>query len=321
MFRLTIIKAFILLLIVIALYLYVTTRRERERARLTIASPLPKSLTATFYSLTQSHNYWKARTQLYDKNIKKPNISAHAALVYDLSSDNLLFEKDAARRLPIASLTKIMTAIVALENFPIDRQISITGKAAAVGEDSMGLSAGEKLSLKELLYGLFLHSGNDAAEAIAQESTFGRDNFVYLMNKKAESLGLSNTHFTNPTGLEGDGKQYSTAADILVMTRYGLQNADFREIAATEQHDISYTKGHKAYELYNETNLLTTYPGVKGVKTGYTDEAGMCLVTYLEYEGHKLIAVLLNSKNRRDEMKQLLDYSLRTLGVTPPVHS
>lgn len=203
----------------------------------------------------------------------------------------------------------------------INQEITVSKSAAEIGESSMGLSEGEKLPLKELLYGLVLNSGNDAAEAIAQASEFGREGYVYIMNKKAEDLGLTNTRFTNTSGLQGDGEQYSTAAELLIITRYALQNKDFAEIAATYQHDIPQTPKNKAFTLFNETNLLTTYPGVKGVKTGFTDEAGMCLVTYLDYEGHKIIAVLLNSQNRREEMKQLLDYSLNSVGISPPVYA
>jgi D-alanyl-D-alanine carboxypeptidase len=140
------------------------------------------------------------------------------------------------------------------------------------------------------------------------------------MNRKAEYLGLTDTHFTNPSGLEGDGKQYSTAVDLLVMTRYALQKKEFSDVAATYEYDIAATDKHKEYHLYNETNLLTTYPGVKGVKTGYTYEAGLCLVSYLDYEGHQIIAIVLNAQNRRQEMKDLLDYSLKVLGVKPPLH-
>ena len=141
------------------------------------------------------------------------------------------------------------------------------------------------------------------------------------MNKKAQALGLSNTQFSNPSGLQGDGVQYTTAQDLLVITKYALENFPlFREVAASPEHTLPATSGHPEYYLLNETNLLTTYPGVKGVKTGFTPEAGMCLVTYLEYEDHKIIGVLLNSENRRQEMKDLLDYSLHSLGVEPPPH-
>jgi D-alanyl-D-alanine carboxypeptidase len=142
------------------------------------------------------------------------------------------------------------------------------------------------------------------------------------MNDKAKALGLTDTHFDNPTGLQGDGQQYTTAYDLLVITRYALENFPlFAKIVSTANYDLQETSSHKAYSLYNETNLLTTYPGVAGVKTGYTPEAGLCLVTYLDYGGHKIIGVLLNSENRRGEMKDLLDHALEVLGIEPPHYS
>lgn len=287
-----------------------------------IVSPLPDFLTKNFYKVLGSGTYWKPSVDtVIDVGISKPNLTAKGAIAYDLGSDKLLYEKNMKERMPVASLTKIMTAIVALENIDIEKEINISKSAASVGENSMGLAEGEILTLEDLLYGLILSSGNDASEAIAQASPFGRENFVYFMNKKAEELGLSDTHFTNPSGLEGEGSQYSTAYDLLVMAKYALENRTFAQIASTVIHEIPYTQNHKFFYLFNETNLLTSYPGVRGVKTGYTYEAGLCLVTYLEHEGHRIIAILLNSESRREEMKELLDYSLRTLGVKPPPHN
>jgi D-alanyl-D-alanine carboxypeptidase len=141
------------------------------------------------------------------------------------------------------------------------------------------------------------------------------------MNDKVKSLGLSDTHFTNPTGLEGDGKQFTTAYDLVVIAQYALSNFPlFDQVVSTFDYNIPYTQQHKAFYLENETNLLTSYPGVKGVKTGYTPEAGLCLVTYLDYGGHQIIAVILGSDDRRGEMIELLDYSLKSLGITPPTH-
>ncbi len=286
------------------------------------ASPLPELLNKTFPAvLGVTNQYWQPVNYIIENNkLKSPVLTAGSALSYDLTSDRFLYEKNIKKRLPIASLTKIMTALVALENYDINHEFSVTKNAANIGEDSMGLSQGEKLSLEDLLYGLILNSGNDSAETIAQGSNFGRSNFVYLMNQEAEQLGLSDTRFTNPTGLQGDGDQYSTVYDLLIMTRYALQNSDFAQAASTYEHDIPKTSQHKAYTLYNETNLLTSYPGVRGVKTGFTDEAGLCLVTYLNYDGHRIISILLNAENRRQEMKNLLDYSLKSLGVKPPAH-
>lgn len=281
--------------------------------------PLPQKLTQFFSQKALANNFWQPRMEI-SHHITQPQLTARSAISYDTTNDTLLYAKDIDERLPIASLTKIMTAIVALESMDLFDKITVTKEAASIGEDSMGLKEGETLTLEELLYGLILKSGNDAAEAIASGSKFGRADFLHLMNKKAEDLGLTNTRFTNPTGLQGDGTQYSTAKELLVLTRYALQKPAFAKIAATYEYDIDQTSTHSSYVLYNETNLLTTYPGVKGVKTGFTDEAGMCLVTYLDYKGHSIIAVLLNSSNRRLEMKDLLDYSLKSVGVTPPAH-
>lgn len=245
--------------------------------------------------------------------------TAQSVLMYDITTEKALFEKNPLERLPMASLTKIMTAIVSLEN-PRKDGAYVVKREDLVGEDSMGVTPGETLTLEELLYGLMLPSGNDASEVLARNSPFGRAGFVQAMNDKARALGLKNTVFSNPSGLQGDGEQHTTTYDLLVITRYALENFPlFAKVVATPNYFISGTKTHKAYDLANETNLLTTYEGVKGVKTGYTPEAGLCLVTYLDYKGHKIIGVILNSRNRRAEMRELLDYSLNSLQITPPV--
>ncbi len=286
-----------------------------------IQSPLPEILTKTFPNVFGSAQIQELNLgKVKESSIEKPEITARSALSYDLTSGKLLYERNVKTKIPMASLTKIMTAIITLENYNLDQEIEILRADVEVGENSMGASTGETLKVEDLMYGLMLHSGNDAAEALARASPFGRENFIYLMNKKAEDLGLSDTHFTNPTGLEGDGKQYSTAYDLLVMTKYALENPTFTKVVSTVEYEIPYTSAHKYIYLFNETNLLTSYPGVRGVKTGYTFEAGLCLVTYLQYEGHKIVAVLLNSQSRREEMKELLDYSLKTIGVKPPPH-
>lgn len=283
-----------------------------------IVAPLPSYLVNSLYKEAQASNIWLPGSKKLTITTKPLALTAKGAISYDLTTDTLIYAKNENTKLPIASLTKIMTAIIALENMNLKDNLTVTKSAASIGEDSMGLSEGEKIAVEDLLYGLMLNSGNDAAETLAQGSKFTKSNFVYLMNKKAEDLGLADTHYTNPSGLQGDGQQYSTAKDLLVITRYALNNPKFAEIVSTYEHDMPQETTHKAYILYNETNLLTTYKGVKGVKTGFTDEAGMCLVTYLDYGGHRIIAVLLNSENRRQEMKDLLDFSLQNLGITPP---
>lgn len=283
--------------------------------------PVPVNFAIPKNNQVSTLDLWSVPSEIADTQDKNaPTISATSSLVFDLPSGKVLFAKNVSTRLPLASLTKIMTAIVALEHPKQDDTYTVSG-AALVGEDSMGLSAGETLTLSDLLYGLILHSGNDAAEVLAANFPTGRNGFITAMNEKVATLGLSNTHFTNPTGLEGDGNQYTTAKDLLVITRYALFHFPLlRDVVSTFDYTIPATNTHKVYFLENETNLLTSYPGVKGVKTGYTPEAGLCLVTYLDYGGHQIIGIVLNSLSRRDDMKELLDYSLKKLGVTPPQH-
>lgn len=284
-------------------------------------SPLPKFLSLQKNAQVASLDLWQpAQKNVLGVSLSVPDISAQSTLSYDITTNQILFSKNPDKKLPLASLTKIMTAIVSLEHPKLDDKYLVKTKDL-VGEDSMGLHSGELLSLKELLLGLILHSGNDAAETLADNFPGGRKTFITALNDKAASLGLVNTHFTNPSGLEGDGVQYTTAQDLLVITQYALQNFPlFGEVVATPEYTIAQSPTHAAYYLENETNLLTTYPGVRGVKTGYTPEAGFCLVTYLEYHDHKIIAILLGSQNRRDEMKEILDYSLRNLDISPPPH-
>lgn len=284
-------------------------------------SPVPDFLSLSSNRQVSTLSLWLPEIFASSALSNEPDISAVSALTYDLTTQKTLFEKKPNKKLAMASLTKIMTAIIALENPKPDDKYSVPGEAL-VGEDSMGLAQGEVLSLSDLMYGLILHSANDAAETLAYNYPTGRTGFINAMNDKVKSLGLTDTHFTNPSGLEGDGNQYTTAHDLLIITDYALSNFPlFDKVAATFDYTIPYSLTHKAYYLENETNLLTSYPGVKGVKTGYTPEAGLCLVTYLEYKGHKIIGILLGSDNRRSEMKDLLDYSLTEEKVIPPPHS
>lgn len=286
-------------------------------------SPLPDFLNLSKNNQVRLLDLWLPLVQqTHGSGFDVNELTAKSVLVYDMATNKTIFEKDTGSRRPMASLTKIMTAIVSLENKRKDDRYVVPA-SAIVGEDSMGLTAGEVLREEDLLYGLLLPSGNDAAEVLASNyPNGGRSAFIQAMNNKAKALGLTDTHFDNPSGLQGDGVQYTTAYDLLVMTRYALNTfPEFAKVVSTYEYQIPETQDHKAYDLYNETNLLTTYPGVQGVKTGYTPEAGLCLVTYLHYHGHEIIGVILNSENRRGEMKDLLDASLKVLGIEPPPYS
>ncbi|HEX8965718.1 MAG TPA: D-alanyl-D-alanine carboxypeptidase family protein [Patescibacteria group bacterium] len=319
-FWLRYLTAICLFLVCISLILWLVYPLFDKTRRLS-ASPLPSFLTLTANAQVTTLDIWLPIKNLFANNASfADSLSAKSAVSYDLTSNQTLFSKNANTRLPMASLTKIMTAIIALENRKNPDEY-VVSSSDLVGEDSMGLTPGESLSLEDLLYGLILHSGNDAAEVLADNYPAGRSAFIDAMNAKAQALGLTNTHFTNPTGLEGDGKQYTTAYDLLVLTKYAIDNFPlFKQVVATFEYDIPSSDTHKEYYLENETNLLTSYPGVKGVKTGYTPEAGLCLVTYLEFGNQKIIGVVLGSGDRRDDMKDLLDYSLKKEGIKPPKH-
>jgi len=292
----------------------------KEHALHTFSSPLPDVLTVSKNRQVTLLDLWFPMIeQTHGSGFDVSTLTAKSVLMYDLTTNKAIFQKNTRTRLPMASLTKIMTAIVSFENPRTDNRYVVHG-ADLVGEDSMGLSPGEILTLEELLYGLMLPSGNDAAEVLASNSPFSRAGFIQAMNNKAKALGLTDTLFSNPSGLQGDGVQYTTAYDLLVITRYAMEHFPlFPQIVSQPEYFLSERPTHKAYDLVSETNLLTTYDGVKGVKTGYTPEAGLCLVTYLDYGGHKIIGIILHSENRRGEMKELLDHSLESFGITPPL--
>lgn len=250
-------------------------------------------------------------------------ITAIAYFFVDTQTGQVLFEKNAHQKLSPASLTKIMTVIITLENKDFNSEIVVSSEAAQMEPDKMQLLEGEKLTVKELLEGIFLISANDAAEALAQKITGDKGEFINLMNSKAQSIGMVNTHFINPTGLEEDPstssgrvQQYSTAYDIALMSRYAINRwPELFEITSQPHIFIPATKNHQDYDLYSGINLLTTYPGVVGFKTGFTPEASLTLVTIARRRGREILGVLLGATNRRDDARVLLDYSFNKLGV------
>ncbi len=311
----------LIILVCFTAFIYVLVFPKTEEEKQTVVSPIPDFLNIISNKEVSSLSLWlPALSDFISGKDSIPQVTAKSVLLFDVEQKKVLYEKNPKQRLPMASLTKIMTAIVALENPKKDNKY-IVRKEDLVGENTMGLTQGEILTLEELLYGLILPSGNDAAEVLAHNYKDGRDAFIKAMNNKSKALGIKDTNFTNPSGLEGDGNQYTTSYDLMVMTHYGLSTFPlFAKVVATYEKTIDQSNLHKQFYLYNETNLITSYPGVKGVKTGYTPEAGFCLVTYLDYKGNKIIGVILGSENRRQEMKDLLDFSLNSINVNPPPH-
>lgn len=245
------------------------------------------------------------------------NITAEAAFFVDLQSGEVLFEKNSHQKLAIASLTKIMTAALALENKDWKDKFIVSKRAAETEPDSMLLKEGEVLTLEEILGGVFLVSGNDAAEVLAEGTTGRREEFINLMNQKAQSLGMKDTKFINPTGLEEDNGQshnISTAFDIAILSRYTIFNfPHLLDITSSPHIFIPATDTHQDYDLYSGINLLTTMPGVLGFKTGFTPEAGLTLVTVAKRGERRILGVLLNAPDRRDDARELLEFSFKKL--------
>ena len=276
-------------------------------------SPVP-DVNGTSKSNISNDWFPKSKTS---KNTDVLNISARSAILIDYDTGEVIYAKNPTQKLPAASTIKIMTALIALENAKLSDEFTVSEKAAHVGENSMGLTQGEKLTLEELLYGSMLVSGNDAAVAIAEGVSGSENAFVDAMNRAAGDMGLPDTKFVNASGLDDDGKvQYTTAFDLATIARFTWEKYPvFRKIVSAYNHTIDANQNHKAFNLYNDTNLLTTYPGVKGIKPGFTWDAGWCLVTYAENGGKKLLAVILGSEDRRGEMIALLDYGFAKFGV------
>lgn len=262
-------------------------------------------------------NLWFPEGEVLASEEKAPEITAKGAYFVETNSGKILYQKNPRERLPIASLVKVITAITALENRKMSDTVLVSQRAAEMEPDHMELIAGETLTVEELLYGIFLVSANDAAEALAETTTGNRNKFIIQMNEIADRIGMKDTLFINPTGLQEDGRdQHSTAFDVAVMSRYAIKHfPQLVEISKTDHKILPQTETHQDYDLYSGINLLTTYPGVVGFKTGYTPEAGLTLVTLARVGGYEVLGVLLGSENRREEAKELLDYSFQKLGV------
>ncbi|MEN2777175.1 D-alanyl-D-alanine carboxypeptidase family protein [Acetivibrio clariflavus] len=245
-------------------------------------------------------------------DLKPPKIEAGAAIVMDMKSGRVLYEKNAHARKAIASTTKIMTAIVALERGNLEDKVKVSKRAANIGGSTINLKEGEEWTLKELLYGLMLRSGNDAAIAIAEHIGGSVEGFAALMNEKARELGLKNTQFKTPHGLDTPG-HYSTAYELAQLTRYALNNPIFSQIVGTQNISV------KGRSFYTTNEMLGAYPGADGVKTGYTGQAGRCLVTSATRNNMRLISVVLNCSSRTVRAKNsraILDYAFNNYRLT-----
>lgn len=229
-------------------------------------------------------------------------VSAKAAILMHADSGRVLYEKNADERMLIASTTKIMTAIVVLEHCELDDLVEVDSRSAGIEGSSMYLKAGESYTVEDLLYGLLLVSGNDAASALALHVADSMEEFAELMNAKAAELGLTESSFKNAHGLDEEG-HYSTARDMAKLAAYCIGNEDFARIAGT----VSHTVGEQT--LVNHNRLLREYDGCLGLKTGYTMAAGRTLVTCAERDGARYVCVTLNDPADWDDHKALYDWA------------
>ena len=236
------------------------------------------------------------------------NTSAKAMCVMEASSQRVLAQKNSSAQLPMASTTKSMTAITAIESgVDLNKVFEISPRAVGVSGTSLYLRAGEKFTLRDLLYGLMLRSGNDAAVAIANHVGGSIEGFAEMMNAKAEELGLENTHFKNPHGLD-DPEHYTSASDLAKIAACALKNSKFKEIVSTYKKTIPLNETEGVRLLINHNKMLKNYDGAIGMKTGYTKKSGRCLVSAAERDNVQIIAVTLDAPNDWQDHKSMLDY-------------
>ena len=240
---------------------------------------------------------------------KELKINSRAAVVIDRKTKTILYGKNETIKRAMASTTKIMTAMVTIQNTNLDNIVEVSKKAAGTGGSRLGLKAGDKISVKDLLYGLLLRSGNDAAVALAEYIGGNVEEFAKLMNQNAEQLNLNNTHFVTPHGLDSE-EHYTTAYELAILSDYALNNSTFAQIVNTKTCTIHINGNAKT--LNNTNELLGNLNGVYGVKTGFTNGAGRCLVTSVKREGMDIICIVLGADTKKDRTRdsvKLIEYA------------
>lgn len=237
-------------------------------------------------------------------------IPAHSILLKELKSGRVLYQHQADKRLSPASLTKIMSALVILENGRLDDLATVSKNAARAPKTHLRLKVGEVFRVKDLLKAMMMVSANDACLAAVEHVGGNEAQFVELMNTKATSLGLHGTHFSNGCGFDGSD-HYSTAEDLAKLSEVAMGNGVFRGLVKEEREIITPVSGYRAYVLHNTNRLLGRIPGVEGVKTGFTSKAGRCLIAKVSQNDRDLLLVILNSNRRWNTAKSLIDYGFR----------
>lgn len=253
------------------------------------------------------------------KAAQAPEVSAQAAALIDVASGRLLYEKNSTQKLKIASITKILTAVVAIEHGNLSDLVKTSPRAYRTEGSSIYLKREEEMSLYNLLYGLMLRSGNDAAVAIAEHVGGSLEGFAYLMNQKAQEIGMTDSNFMNPHGLDDSNEHYSTARDMAILTAYALKDPVFREIVKTKVKTAPSPGDPWDRKWYNKNKMLSLYEGADGVKTGYTKLAKRTLSSSATREGVQLAAITLNASNDWTDHARMLDYGFDQFDLAPLV--
>ncbi len=243
------------------------------------------------------------------KVIEEPILSSNAAVVYDRTTGQMIWGKNENEKRAMASTTKIMTAMIVLEKANLKDVVTVSKKAANTGGSVLHINTGDKISVNDLLYGLLLRSGNDTAVALAEHVGGSVEGFATLMNQKAKELGLTGTHFVTPHGLDSD-EHYTTALELAKLTDNALNNEKFAQIVNTKKITISVNGSPRT--IINTNELLGVLQGVNGVKTGFTGNAGRCLVTSCTRNGNQIITVVLGAdtkKQRTEDSIKLIEYA------------
>ncbi|HZZ98760.1 MAG TPA: D-alanyl-D-alanine carboxypeptidase family protein [Candidatus Saccharimonadia bacterium] len=240
-------------------------------------------------------------------NVQPPELVAQAAIVIDKNSGTVLFEKSADTTLYPASITKMMTATIALDTYPLDQVLTAHEESKAVGS-VMGLKDGEQITVENVIKGLLVGSGNDAAYLLADNFPGGYQKFVDRMNEKAKEWHMTNTTFFNVSGVEQEGHQ-TTVRDLATLEKKAMENEFFRDTVKSPRVTFTDLSGKIVHDLISTNELLGVVPGIEGVKTGWTDDAGECLVTQTTRNGHTIITVMLNSNDRFGESTRLIEWA------------
>jgi len=234
--------------------------------------------------------------------------SAYGMVVMEVNSGRLLYENNSQKRLPMASTTKILTAITVIENCNLSDIVTVNPRAVGAEGSSIYLQTGQKMSVEDLLYGLMLQSGNDAALALAYHTSKSVENFALLMNFTAQKIGAKNSNFVNPHGLH-DPKHYTTAEDLAMISCYAMRNEDFHRIVGTKQHTLKSDDTSRV--IANKNKILSMYEGGNGVKTGFTKKAGRCLVSSACRNGMEVVCAVLNCGDMWNECIAKMDLAFR----------